>query len=415
MKKPKVHIGIEIEVNHINGVTVDQKKWQVDGEHCGFELRSAPCKSPGEIRTLLKSIEQMGKNATTTFENTGTHLHIDFLNDNNVSVGDLSRLQAPVDEAGLYLNPLGTGKRYFWSSPDGAFWASPKDYMNVRAPHIKPNLAYVNRGKYVDSVKRFLLLGKRFANVLFGLQHPCRRFNKYCHTIAHWDEEILMATKTVAEICGSPKLLQSHRRHMFNPMAFQKFGTVEVRMIMGTLDYQDIWEQIYLFGKMAQLAKSDNYIPVSTGSIMGDFFVLMGACGIHGKMRHRLEARFTTSIQSPLGLWTARCFKCEEKKRIDLMFDFGLSRPICGECCSYNQWCAWCGYGMASETGYSFDFKCSTGERYLCRGCHKMGARKEIKIAEKDGTLCVMGTRIGCGSDENGPMTLRSLNEIFKC
>ena len=93
IKKPKVNIGLEIELNSTGGLNVDNKLWQVVNEHCGYELRSYPCKTPGQIKRLIKSIELMSKQSYSTFDNTGTHIHIDFLNDQNVSPSDLERLQ----------------------------------------------------------------------------------------------------------------------------------------------------------------------------------------------------------------------------------------------------------------------------------------------------------------------------------
>ncbi len=194
IKKPKVNIGIEIELNSNGGITVDKQLWTLISEHCGYELKSHPCKTPGQIKRLLKSIEVMSKETQTTFNNTGTHIHIDFLNDIIVSPSDLDRLQVQRNDDGTWENPLGNGKRYMWVSTDGVLWKAPQDYLKSRGALIKaPNTGYVGRGRYVESVKRFMLIGVRFADVLFAMQHPTRRFNKYCHSIAGWDEDLLRA------------------------------------------------------------------------------------------------------------------------------------------------------------------------------------------------------------------------------
>lgn len=414
MKKPKISIGIEIEMNSRDGISWDTNRWSLDNEHCGFELRSIPCKSPTEIRGLIKSIKKMGQDARTTFDNTGTHIHIDFLNDSNVSTLDLIRLQSVKRDNGTWDNALGTGKRFIWVSDDGTLWSAPKVYMAARAAHISPIEAYGKPGRYAESVRRFFLLGKRFSDVLFGLQHPSRRFNKYCHSIEGWNETILMSTSTVQEICESSKLLQMHRRHMFNALSFRKFGTIEIRMIQGSLDYREIWEQVYLFGKMAQLSKSNDDIPKSTGNIAADLLILMGACGIHGKMRRRLNMRRIKQSSLDISKWTARCYNCERIESIENISDYGLSRPMCATCVARYIFCSWCGYNSYREGNFQREIdKKIPGGRYICGSCEEVGAPRILKSGEKDGSLWIMGTRIGCGTDKNGPTALRRMRKAF--
>jgi len=411
MKKPKISIGIEIEVNQTNGLAVDGTLWTLDTEHCGFELRSFPCKSPGQIKSLIKSIEKMGKDCYATFENTGTHIHIDFLNDKNVSPSDLSRLQVPKNKEGDWNNPFQSGKRYVWTCNEGQIWKSPKAYIKAKKIKLRPSLRYSSEGRYVESVKRFMLIGVRFADVLFAMQHPSRRFNKYCHTLSGWDEQTLMTCKTVREICENSRLLQNHRRHMFNPLSFQKFGTVEIRMIKGMLDHEEIWQQIFLFGKLAQLAKSNDYIPNSVGSDVAlDFLLLMNACKIHGKMRRKLKALFIKNKADKN--WTARCFHCEDKLQADEFHDYGLSRPYCARChLSYTP-CVACGYNQCRGDGHEIDDK--MGTRYLCYSCESSRTKKKIKNDEKNGMLYILGSRIGSGIDDTGPTALRRMREVFK-
>lgn len=415
MKRSKVNIGVEIEINSTNGMEIDNSLWVLEGEHCGYELRSYPCKTPGQIKRLIKSIEKMSNTSFGTFDNTGTHIHIDFLNDANVSETDLNRMTVLQNADGTWNNPLGTGKRYMWVCPSGELWKSPKDYLKSKGAVIKDaEKYYIERGNFVESVKRFLLLGVRFADVLFAIQHPSRRFNKYCHTISGWDEDFLMACKTVHEICKSPRLLQMHRRHMFNPLAFRKFGTLEIRMIKGTLDHKEIWEQIFLFGKMAQLAKSNDYIPKSTkNGLNEDFVLLMGACKIHGKIRRRLTKRFKKYSKANKKKWTARCFACEVQGLCKDFYDHGLSRPYCSMCHKNYTSCIYCGYNLPRGSGYLFDNKLEDG-RYLCNGCSTSGVKKKIKNAEKTGILYLMGQQIGSGVDSKGLTALRRMRAIFK-
>jgi len=414
-KKPKVSIGLEIEINNTDGIFVDYKHWELIPEHCGWELRSVACKSPTEIKGLIKSIKKMGTGHAARFDNTGTHIHIDFLNDSPWSKKDLTRLQVPKNEDGTWANPLNNGMRYVWVAQDNSLWPAPKAYLKNRAPALSPIVCFTQGGKWLEPVKRFMLLGKRFAHVLFALQHPTRRFNKYCHSIGSWDEAALMGATSVSHISSHPRLLQNHRRHMFNTLSFSKFDTIEVRMIRGSLDYKEIWEQVYLFGKMAQCAKGDAEIPKSTGDVYKDFYLLMGACGIHGKMRRRLVVCLAKMKAFPVTEWTARCFNCEVVKYIKDFYDYGLSRPICRHCHDKYDRCAWCGF-----TAYRSDYnlfivdKKIPGGRGICGMCVDIGIKTTIKTIEADGTLCIMGIKIGSGTDDKGPVTLRRMRELFK-
>ncbi len=412
--KPKTHIGIEIEVNDIFGLKISNDVWAVDSEHCGYELRSMPAKSPKAIRKLLKSIKVMKRDSVrvgTGFNNTGTHVHIDFLNDGANKV-DLQRRQAKYNkDKGRWRNPTGTGKKYYWLDRDGKNWASPNHYMSKMSNTLVPSDAYVSQNKrFIQSVKRFMLIGVRFSNLLFALQHPSRRFNKYCHSLGGWSEEILMECSSVHRISTHNNLLQSHRRHMFNTLSFRKFGTVEVRMIRGSLNADEIWRQIYLFGKLAQLAKSNKLIPKSTGNISADFIVLFNAAGIRGKMRKRLIA----SVNQGKNNWTARCFSCEGIYPIEYVNDFGLSRPICDDCHGLRDRCILCGYigyrtnDFGDSSFHYVDDKGPDG-RSLCYQCSGMSMAHE-KINK---TLSIMGIQVGSGFDNQGPNTLRKLRDVF--
>ena len=157
-------------------------------------------------------------------------------------------------------------------------------------------------------------------------------------------------------------------------------------MIKGTLNHEEIWEQIFLFGKMAQLAKSDDYIPASTGNgIIQDFLLLMGACKIHGKMRSRLEKVFNNYSKPHSSRWTALCFNCEGKYPCSEMYDYGLSKPYCTNCHEAYAYCAYCGYNMNRRHAHKLDNR-MVGGRFLCDGCNTMGVKRTMKKTEKDGT-----------------------------
>ena len=219
-----------------------------------------------------------------------------------------------------------------------------------------------------------------------------------------------MSTKTIEQICTHKNLQQNHRRYMFNALSFPKFGTIEVRMIRGSLNYKEVWEQVYLFGKIAQLAKSNRKIPKPTGELKIDFILLMSACGIHGKMRRKLNRRLSGADM----LWTARCFSCQTQNYIKHFYDYGLSRPICIGCHAMYEYCAWCGY-ISKRSGNRLnriDEKIPNG-RGICNSCYDLGAKSSIKRAEEDGTLFIMGIPVGSGTDEKGPIALRKMRETF--
>jgi hypothetical protein len=420
---PKTSIGVEIEVNNFNrrlSTSMDATLWSTADEHCGTEMRTVPCKTPGAIKQLVRSLDRMHITAGETpgFDNTGTHIHIDFLRDvdgDALSRG-LKRMNSERIE-GRYKNPTGTDKKYYWLSPDGNVWAKPKDYASyLGSSNLSPEMASrVDRqSRYLSSVKRFLSLGIRFSHSLFGLQHPDRRFNKYCHTLAYWSEDKLAACKSVQDIINHPNLLQGHRRHMFNVMAFPKYGTIEVRMIRGTLAPDQLWPQIFLFGKMARLAKSEETLPQTSGNIFVDFGILLDACDIHGKMRRRLTEMFTTNAS--IKGFNLRCYRCEIYDHFDRFADYGLSRPVCHSCGTRDFiYCASCGVEEIRERCHDSKLDDTIdGGRYLCRSCYgSVNLDRLLEKEKSDGVLHIMGVAVGSGFDESGPVGLRRMRAIF--
>lgn len=420
---PRTSIGVEIEVNSFNRrleTSMQRDVWSTAPEHCGTELRSVPCATPGAIKKLVRSLEKMNIAAGQTpgFQNTGTHIHIDFLKDvkkDSVDIG-LKRINSLLVD-GRYSNPTGSGKKYYWISPDGATWSKPKDYLSyLGASNIRPDTAsrVAMESRYLISVKRFLTLGIRFAHALFGLQHPDRRFNKYCHTLAYWSEDLLNACKSIHEICHHPNLLQGHRRHMFNLMAFPKYGTVEIRMIRGSLSPDELWPQIFLFGKMAKLAKSKDPLPASVGNLVLDITALFDACEIHGKIRRTLTDMFSQNV-SHKG-FNIRCYRCEAYDHHGRYTDYGLSRGVCGGCMRY-AFCAWCNIEISRRSKIDhlkLDDKLAGG-RYLCEGCFRGGVNIDWMMTreKKMDVTYIMGEPVGSGVSSSGPFGLRTMDVIF--
>ena len=419
---PKTSIGVEIEVNEFNRrleTTMAKDMWSTVPEHCGTEFRSIPCPTPTAIRKLVRNLDRMNIAAGDTpgFDNTGTHIHIDFLKDMDGS--DTAKALKRINSArrdGKYTNPIGTEKKYYWLSPDGNMWAAPKDYAAyIGATGLTPAIAarIQKKSRYLTSVKRFLLLGIRFSPTLFGIQHPDRRFNKYCHTLAYWNEAHLENAKSIQEIISHPNLLQGHRRHMFNVMAFPKYGTVEVRMIRGTLSPDDLWPQIFLFGKMAKLAKSEDKLPQTSGNLFVDFGILLDACAVHGKMRRSLTDMF--SKNASIKGFNVRCYRCERFSHFGQFSDYGLSRPVCQHCTSEYALCALCGQeDVRSRLQASKLDDCLDGGRFLCRGCYSTQNIVQLLDKEKaQGIIHLLGQPVGSGFDNNGPIGLRRMSAIF--
>lgn len=417
---PRTSIGVEIEVNRFNRrleTSMSRSVWSTAPEHCGMELKSVPCGTPGEIKKLVRSLEKMNIAAGDTpgFENTGTHIHIDFLKDIKLEKYDLGlkRINAAYIN-GRYLNPTGSGKKYYWISPDGSIWSKPKDYASyVGANGVNPSTASRIQAdsRYLNAVKRFLALGIRFANPLFGLQHPDRRFNKYCHTLAFWSEETLFSCRSIHEICHHPNLLQGHRRHMFNLLAFPKYGTVEIRMVRGSLSPDELWPQIFLFGKMAKLAKSSEQLPNPSGNIVVDFTTLLDACDIHGKMRRSLMDAF--SKNSSVKTFNIRCYRCERYDHFGNYSDFGLSRGVCNHCIAYTT-CAYCGNESEKSSSQKLDDRLSGG-RYLCASCLRVGVNVDWVLNQEKrlGSVHILGEPVGSGVGENGPIGLGRMIALF--
>lgn len=407
-------VGLEIEVNHLTAglrESVNKNLWTIASEHCGRELRSVPCRGPTEIRRLIRSIEEMQKwSSYAGFDNAGTHIHIDFLRDckTDVSVSSLRRKSA--NKVGdIYVNPTGSGKKYYWISPDGACWSSPKAFTSYSMAGFE-SPAQASRSRKLNkasiSVKRFLALGIRFADCLTALQHPDRRFNKYCHSLADWDEELLFSVKSISEICNHQNLLQGHRRHAFNPLAFEKYGTVEIRMLKASLNPMEIWAQIFLFTRMAELAKSEDGLPSPIGRVTVDFCLLLDACDIHGRIRRQLLTMFNRNMCEKN--FNIRCFRCEKFRHQSGFTDIGLSRGLCEYCSIYN-FCVACKNAMikTDKDACQLDHN-----RFLCSYCSvRKNDYRDIEKSRK--SMLSYGDKVGSGFDELGFKALRRMRAIF--
>jgi hypothetical protein len=401
-KMTETSIGIEIEINRFNNrilSALDKTLWKTQDEHCGSELKSVPCRGPVEIRRIIKSIEAFDKAdplKSCGFNNAGVHIHIDFIpppqQDNPRKAEDLTLIDSSkpekfwCEECNRHHEDdpqLPFGKKfkiYYSHEKTGSYFKTPDDYIRAWRPK-KPNPGKVyidktNHRTLLEDVKRFMTIGVRFAPLLFALQQPERRLNKYCHTIQYWDEALLSKCKSISDICEHPALLNKHRRHMLNPMAFSKFGTMEVRMIAGTLDPKEIWTQIYLFGKLARLAKSRDEIPESTNHVASDFVNLMSAARIHGKMRRRL-AGMIKDRQANIVL--CRCFVCYEAGDSPTYTHMGLSRTICSPCMGKLMFCDYCG----NRYNHDDNVMTITGRKGKKRGRLKCSYCSESKIGTK--------------------------------
>lgn len=413
-KTPTPKIGIEIEVNHMTDdleESINYDIWNTKSEHCGHELISRPAEGASQIRKLTKSIKKMGKGCKTSpgFKNAGTHIHIDFLTNSNVSANDLIRMSAKKMANGSYDNPTKNGKKFFWITPEGSIWAKPSDYMYQFGSTKSDTTASVFSSKIhtkiLENVKRFTALGIRFAPVLFALQHPDRRFNKYCHSIESWNEDLLMKQPSIRAIAFHPNLQQNHRRMMFNLLSFTKFGTIEIRMIKASLDWKDIKNQISLFVRMAALAKSSDPLPSVGKTISQSFLNLINACDIHGKTRRNLIKTFDRNMETKEFTCICYHYACQRELSSTRYADLGLSRGVCDNCIQ-SRHCCMCGGNYYSA------HRISDG-RYVCNTC--CPSLKAFKMKEE--TLqgkYHFGIMIGSGLDKKGmPMTLKRAHELF--
>jgi hypothetical protein len=399
-------IGIEIEIENsifFRDFLEETNLFQEVDEHCGRELRSKPAVGPFQIRRLFNGISELEEiNSNPGFQNTGTHLHIDFLDRAN----NLKRRQAPIVD-GVWNNPLKNGKRYYWVDSEGNNWDAPSSAA-VNAAKI----AKVTPASTLLAVKRFLALGIRFADVLLAIQHPDRRFNKYCHTLAYWDEKKLMDCKSIDEIVRHPNLAQNHRRHAINVLSFPKHGTMEIRIMRGTLDTKEIWAQTFLFCRMAALAKRLNLpIPAcekarNKTEIGAGLVVLLNACGIHGKMRRYIIELSKKRLENPS--LNCFCYNCHEQFMHSQVKDIGLSRSVCDECFQHNhKRCVLCGHIGAVKLDNKID-----GGRWLCN-VHSE-ASHAVATAEKAGNAILTSDgQVGSGFDENGISNLERIRKLF--
>lgn len=415
-------IGLEIEVNNFDFKMereLDGSLWSTATEHCGVEIRSVPCKGPHQIRRLMSSLKEMERWSNRAgFNNAGTHIHIDFLRDLDPSrMGELKRKNADRLADGTFANPTGTGKKYYWVDANGTRFARPSDYAAyVGKSFNSPIEAFKSRKSSAAllSVKRFLALGIRFSDVIMALQHPDRRFNKYCHTIGDWDEDLLFKARSVSEICSNRNLAQGHRRHAINALAFNKYGTIEIRVIKASLSYDLIWPQIFFFTRMASLAKSSDGLPESTGKVTVDFQVLMDACDIHGKIRRSLTDTLKKNLDMPN--FNIRCYSCDTFTHHGNYIDIGLSRGLCFDCVYDRYYCVRCKASRSRhETNLSsrkLDNMIEKG-RYLCESCYRNCLADILDYEKKHGVVYVHGEAVGSGFDSNGFKALRRMRALF--
>lgn len=425
-------IGVEIEVNTLNRVlrsAMDTSIWKTGEEHCGAELRSVPCAGPSAIRDLILSLSKMHDADPTGqcgFSNAGTHIHIDFIptpnQKNPRSEKDLTRVDTEIPETWRCQycdldheeprpNPF-PGNRYYYKDNSSSSWRTPQEYFRAWKPKKpEPMAVWADQKKYpeiLESVKRFMLIAKRFSHVIFAIQKPERRFNKYCHTVEHWNESILMGCKTIQEVCEHSALANNHRRIMLNPLAFRKYGTMEVRMIAATLDANELWVQIFFFGKLARLAKSNKEIPVPTGNISIDFLLLMNAAGIHHRVRRCLGA-FISERKSEI--LPTRCVQCNHEGDSRDAIDVGLSRPLCRKCFTSFWYCDFCGVRIVSgdvENGKVFEDSRGASGRVACIGCYVNSKELMKQEIDRHGRF-MMGAFVGNGLGPTGNIISRRI------
>jgi hypothetical protein len=390
MSEIRTSVGFEIEVNQS---VKAPKGWQIDSEHCGVELKSPPLRSPRQILGALRAIDKVPK-SDTTFDNAGVHIHFDFLNDATSEV--LERRTSKLIHPGSYLSPLGTNKKYFWVDANGGHWNSPADHRLALASKASPEKAwYTKDSKVTESVKRFCEMGVTFWHIMSLLQHSDRLYNKYCHNLGNWDLDKLRGCRSVEEICNHPNLLQGHRRHAINPMAIRKYGTVEVRIVKGSLSAREIWLQTYFWGKVVKLAKSVGKPlpqPTSPRNILDDAWIFLDAIGAHGKMAGRLMERIMQPRFSPP---IAKCYKCSNNCMVSDLIDIGLSRGLCVNCAA-KKLCVVCGGHLSSMNACEVrnaTYISGYGKRYACSFCDTSNLNK----LENAGVVYIGGTGIGSG------------------
>lgn len=420
MDRPRTSVGIEIEINQLpHNLDIDRSLWVNAHEHCGVELRTTPCAGVEGLRKLKRSIRKMEKSPgsrTCGFNNAGTHIHIDFLND-VAPMANLKRKAAKYNSRhNTYENPTGTGKKWFWIDERGVFYRSPSHYSQKLGLARRPADVYKNTGKNKHTllaVKRFMAIGIRFADVLFAIQHSDRRFNKYCHTIEDWNEDLLFEQKSIQAIATHPNLQQNHRRHMFNVLSFAKWGTIEIRMLKASLNTDEIWAQLMLFTRLARLARSKAPIPKPTGLITKDFTVLLNFAGMHGKYRKILVDMFGRSLKTRD--FNCFCYSCYSQCRQSECYDYGLSRAVCRSCHNRAS-CISCGRSVDKSRAPNSQRvdELIVGGRWICRHCKKSGDGQYRLNHEKSNNIrYALGTNVGSGFDSKGFRQLRRMRELF--
>lgn len=412
----RTSVGLEIECNYLSGFLVDRlsKDWDIVGEHCGHEFRSKPCHTPSDVRNLIRKVRLTSKQVNGVgFENAGNHIHLNFAG----SPSDVKRKFAKKDkENGGYKNPTGVKhRRVYWTNGE-KYWITLDSYLRSRFGPLQYISTDAEDPEMLLDIKRFMVLGSRFADLLLCMQHPSRRFNKYCHTISDWSEERMLRALSIREIVISNYFQINHRRIMFNAKSFSKFGTVEARMMAATFDWKEVWAFMLLLMRMGELAKLRCALPMSSGDIRTDFRLLMDACGIRGKSRRLLESKLIISLSTKQFLCRCSNLGCERVHRQENFIDLGLSRPLCMGCNETMFFCAKCGRRctLSLSRGELIDNKPGY-DRYICNDCLSYISKEGlISIENQENVIFSAGIKIGSGFDENGFNALRRMREIFK-
>lgn len=416
-------IGLEIEVNKntndLSAEVAESGIWSIVDEHCGIELKlKEPATRPAEILKVMRFLQSVESNDSAHgigFLNAGTHIHFGFLSNKKMPIKKAAEwIKTTEDGYNIYRHPFDKYSKYYWVDENGNQFHTLSQWRGVN--NLNKDEVYIKTPPDIlEDVKRFLLLSVRFAMPLIILQHPDRRVNKYCHTLADWPEDKLMACKSVAEIDNHVQLGNLQRRLMVNPQSFKKWGTLEVRLIKASLTPIEVWSQIFLWGKMVKLAKSRAKIPVTSNDskYSTDFNILLDACKIHGRVRNLLIDQYLKNAKTiPFSVHCFNYHSCNNYGPAHTFVDYGNSRLLCKQCHGSRHYCAVCGQQYSRSSSYNYgrivDEKIAGG-RFVCNHC--MGA---LTSEGPGGYLWSMGMKVGNGFDEWGFIGLRRMLGVFQ-
>lgn len=114
----------------------------------------------------------------------------------------------------------------------------------------------------LGNLKKLLLIGSRFDDVIFSLMRPERRDNQFC-AHSHYTESEIRECRSMRDIYALQGSDPVEGRYVgLNTWAWKRHGTVEFRYAAGCTDWRLIYAYVTMYMRMVSFAKTADPIPV---------------------------------------------------------------------------------------------------------------------------------------------------------